>query len=99
MRRTLIASLALALAAGCRTTPQMPVQLQGDPASLARLAGEWTGQYWGGAGGRGGSLSFSLRAGLAFVVTFFDAELGDSQQIGIDQFAEDLRSAQAVNSD
>ena len=30
---------------------------------MARLAGAWTGQYWGGAGGRGGSLAFSLRSG------------------------------------
>ncbi|MFL5617465.1 MAG: hypothetical protein ACJ79A_03615 [Gemmatimonadaceae bacterium] len=63
MRRTLIGALVVALAAGCRTTPQASVQLQGDPGSLARLAGSWAGQYWGGAGGRGGSLSFTLRSG------------------------------------
>jgi hypothetical protein len=63
MRRTLIGALAVALATGCRTTPQMPVQLQGDPASLAKLAGSWAGQYWGGVNGRGGSLSFALRSG------------------------------------
>jgi hypothetical protein len=63
MHRTVIGCLALALAAGCRTTPQSPVRLQGDPASLARLAGAWSGEYWGGAGGRGGSLAFSLRSG------------------------------------
>jgi hypothetical protein len=63
MRHTSFGAIALALAAGCRSTPQAPVQLQGDPAALARLAGSWTGQYWGGAGGRGGSLSFMLRSG------------------------------------
>lgn len=63
MRRTLMGALALVLAAGCRTTPPVPVHLEGDPASLARLVGTWTGQYWGGAGGRGGSLAFALRAG------------------------------------
>jgi hypothetical protein len=63
MRRTLLGGLAVALAIGCRTVPQMPVQLQGDPTSIAWLAGSWSGQYWGGAGGRGGSLSFLLRSG------------------------------------
>jgi hypothetical protein len=63
MRRTLLGGLAVALAVGCRTVPQMPVQLQGDPTSIAWLAGSWSGQYWGGAGGRGGSLSFFLRSG------------------------------------
>jgi hypothetical protein len=63
MRRTLLIGFAVALAVGCRTIPQMPVQLQGDPTSIAWLAGSWTGEYWGGAGGRGGSLSFTLRSG------------------------------------
>jgi hypothetical protein len=84
MRRTLIGALALALAAGCRSTPQMPVRLQADPASLARLAGSWTGQYWGGAGGRGGSLSFTLRAGT-------DSLFGDVTMI--DPRGETIRSA------
>lgn len=61
MRRTLL--LALVVAVGCRTAPRMPVQLQGDPTSIAWLAGSWTGQYWGGSAGRGGSLSFTLRSG------------------------------------
>jgi hypothetical protein len=63
MRRALIGSLVVALAAGCKTAPPTPVQLQGDPRSISGLAGSWTGEYWGAAGGRGGSLSFSLRAG------------------------------------
>lgn len=63
MRRTLLIGFAVALAVGCRTVPKMPVQLQGDPTSIAWLAGSWTGEYWGGAGGRGGSLSFALRSG------------------------------------
>jgi hypothetical protein len=41
----------------------MPVRLQGDPVSIAGLAGNWVGEYWGGAAGRGGSLTFSLRSG------------------------------------
>lgn len=63
MHRTLIGALAVSLVIGCQSTPQRPVHLEGDPASLARLAGSWSGQYWGGAGGRGGSLSFTLRSG------------------------------------
>ena len=63
MRRALLGGFAVALAVGCRTVPKMPVQLQGDPTSIAWLAGSWTGEYWGGAGGRGGSLSFTLRSG------------------------------------
>jgi hypothetical protein len=63
MRHTTIGVLAFAITAACQSTPQTPVRLQGDPASMARLAGTWSGQYWGGAGGRGGSLSFALRSG------------------------------------
>jgi hypothetical protein len=63
MRPTALALVATALALACRTLPQTPVHLEGDPASLAALAGTWEGQYWGGADGRGGSLTFSLRAG------------------------------------
>jgi hypothetical protein len=63
MHRTLIGALAVFVLTGCQSTPQRPVHLEGDPASLARLAGSWSGQYWGGSGGRGGSLSFTLRSG------------------------------------
>lgn len=63
MRRTLLGGLAVVLAVGCRTAPQRPVQLQGEPIAIAWLAGTWTGEYWNGAGGRGGSLSFTLRGG------------------------------------
>jgi hypothetical protein len=63
MRRTFTVGLAVVLAASCRSVPQAPVQLQGDTRSIASLAGSWTGEYWGGAGGRGGSLAFALRSG------------------------------------
>ena len=63
MRRTLIGSLAFVAVVACKTAPPTPVQLQGDPRSIAGLAGSWTGEYWGAAGGRGGSLAFTLRAG------------------------------------
>jgi hypothetical protein len=74
MRRTVLGGLALVAAVGCRSQPT-PVRLQGDPASIASLAGSWVGQYWGGAG-RGGSLSFSLQSGsdsLYGDVTMLDA--------------------------
>jgi hypothetical protein len=63
MRRILLGGFAVAVAAGCRAVPEMPVQLQGDPTSIAWLTGSWTGDYWGGLGGRGGPLSFTLRSG------------------------------------
>ena len=63
MRPAMIGWFALVVAVGCRTAPSMPVQLQGDPRSISGLAGSWTGEYWNAAGGRGGSLSFSLRSG------------------------------------
>jgi hypothetical protein len=62
MRHRVIATLSAVLALGC-SVRQTPVRLQGDPTSIARLAGSWSGEYWGGAGGRGGSLTFSLRSG------------------------------------
>jgi hypothetical protein len=65
MRRSALATLATAVvtALACRTLPQTPVHLEGDAASLTALAGTWVGEYWGGADGRGGSLTFALRAG------------------------------------
>jgi hypothetical protein len=63
MRRVVFVGCAIALVVACQSVPQVPVQLQGDATSLQRLAGAWAGSYWGGAGGRGGSLSFSLRSG------------------------------------
>lgn len=62
MRHPVITSLSALLALGC-SVQQTPVRLQGDPASIAGLAGTWMGEYWNGAGGRGGSLTFTLRAG------------------------------------
>jgi hypothetical protein len=63
MRRVVFVGCAVAVVVACQSAPQVPVRLQGDPTSLSRLAGSWTGSYWGGAGGRGGSLSFALRSG------------------------------------
>jgi hypothetical protein len=84
MRHTTIGALALAMAAACHSAPQTPVRMQGDPASMARLAGSWSGQYWGGAGGRGGSLSFTLKSGS-------DSLYGDVTMI--DPRGEPIRAA------
>jgi hypothetical protein len=75
MRRPLLAALAVVFAAGCSHTQSAPVRLQGDPVSIAWLAGSWTGEYWGGAGGRGGSLAFKLRSGS-------DSLYGDVVMVG-----------------
>jgi hypothetical protein len=103
MRRTLLGGFAVALAVGCRTIPQMPVQLQGDPTSIAWLAGSWTGEYWGGAGGRGGSLSFTLRSGTDSLygdVTMIDPH---GQQVRpadpMDVHALHVRSVQQLHID
>jgi hypothetical protein len=74
MRRIMLAALAAAASAGC-ATQSTPVRLQGDPTSIAWLAGSWTGEYWGGAGGRGGSLAFTLRSGS-------DSLYGDVTMVG-----------------
>ena len=84
MRHVILGSLGLALAVGCRTLPSPSVRLQGDPISITRLAGNWVGEYWGGAGGRGGSLGFSLRAGS-------DSLYGDVTMV--DPHGQQLRSA------
>ena len=84
MRHVKLGMLALAITAACRTVPQAPVRLQGDAAAMARLAGSWSGQYWGGAGGRGGSLSFTLKSGS-------DSLYGDVAMI--DPRGEPIRAA------
>jgi hypothetical protein len=59
---TFAIAFAMAFAIGCHTQ-STPVPFRGDPVSITRLAGSWTGEYWGGAAGRGGSLAFTLRSG------------------------------------
>lgn len=67
-----------AIAVGCRTIPEPPVQLQGDPVSIAALAGSWTGDFWGGPSGLGGSMSFTLHGGTAGLQG--DVRLDDPRQ-------------------
>jgi hypothetical protein len=87
MRRRVLAGLAVVLAAGCGTQ-SMPVRLQGDPVSIAWLAGSWTGEYWGGASGRGGSLAFTLRSGT-------DSLYGDVTMVGL--AGQPLRAADPMD--
>jgi hypothetical protein len=74
MRRALLVALAVVLTAGCRSQ-NIPVRLQGDPFVVSSLAGTWNGEYWGGVGGRGGSLAFSLSSGS-------DSLYGDVMMVG-----------------
>jgi hypothetical protein len=86
MRRAILGSAAVLLAVGC-TSQSMPVQLQGDPTSIAWLAGSWAGEYWGGAG-RGGSLTFTLRSGS-------DSLYGDVTML--DPAGQPMRSADPMD--
>jgi hypothetical protein len=61
MIRTSVFFVALALF-GCGGRPS-PVILQGEPASIRSLAGEWAGEYWSAASERRGVINFSLAAG------------------------------------
>jgi len=88
MRPLITGSLALALVVGCQSLPSPSVQLQGDPSTITHLAGRWVGEYWGAAGGRGGSLGFSLRAGS-------DSLYGDVTMI--DPRGRQLRAADPVD--
>ena len=86
--RTLVGGLAAAVVLGC-AAQQTPVRLEGDPNSIARLAGTWVGEYWGGAGGRGGSLTFALRTGT-------DSLFGDVTMV--DQRGQLLRPADPMET-
>lgn len=89
MRRAIIAATLATILAACRTTPSTPVRLQGEPSAIARLAGTWAGEYWNGAGGRGGSLGFSLRSGS-------DSLYGDVTML--DPRGQQLRAADPMDA-
>jgi hypothetical protein len=74
MRKVTLASLAVVIAIGCRTQ-QVPVHVEGDPVSIAWLAGSWTGEYRGASAARSGSLDFTLRRGT-------DSLYGDVAMVG-----------------
>lgn len=85
--KALLGGLALALTLGC-SSQVASVRLQGDPMSIASLAGQWGGEYWGATGGRRGTLSFELRPGT-------DTLYGDVMMI--DQLGNTLRPADAAD--
>lgn len=61
-RRTVARFVAALVVAGCAGNPQ-PVLVVGEPASIANLAGRWTGSYSSSTTGRSGSIVFQLTAG------------------------------------
>jgi hypothetical protein len=60
MARSAILFLCVAMFFGCASSEPDAVPGVGDPAELARLAGEWSGHYDSAATGRGGSIVFHL---------------------------------------
>jgi hypothetical protein len=57
-------AVVVLLTAACGMSPAPPpVPVEGAPADLATLAGEWSGRYWGEGEARYGTLTFRLRAG------------------------------------
>jgi len=60
--KRLFGCLAIAVLSACASS-STPVRVRGDPVTIAWLAGSWDGEYWGGSGGRRGSLSLHLESG------------------------------------
>jgi hypothetical protein len=58
---TIASTLALALG-GCSSAPE-PIPIAGAPADIARMAGEWGGEYQAANTGRSGSIVFQLAVG------------------------------------
>ena len=54
--------LAVAFVAACGAS-QKEIAVQGSDLDLARIAGDWDGQYKGTESGRSGQVSFSLQVG------------------------------------
>jgi hypothetical protein len=59
--RRILGALSLAALAACQYHPT-PISLQGEAASIATLRGDWSGEYWGNASERRGSLNFTIAA-------------------------------------
>ena len=57
--RRILAMLVLVGSAACQYRPT-PISLQGEPASIAGLRGEWAGEYWSEGSERRGALNFSI---------------------------------------
>jgi hypothetical protein len=62
MMNRLLGLLAVVSLTACSSHP-MPVLLQGEPAAVASLSGDWTGSFWNGGSARRGTLKFYIGAG------------------------------------
>lgn len=62
MRRAHLRSILVPLVAGCGRPPAQPIPIQGSPAEIVALAGEWDGTYESDDGARRGSIDFHLQA-------------------------------------
>jgi hypothetical protein len=82
-RLGVVAALGLVIA-GCSGTPA-PVPVVGAPVDIAKLAGEWGGDYHNDTNGRTGSIVFKLSAGA-------DTAYGDVVMIPGQRRAEHMPS-------
>ena len=57
--RLLAGVLVFVALTACQYQPT-PISLQGEPATIASMRGDWSGEYWSNASERRGSLSFSI---------------------------------------
>jgi len=62
MRHARLWSLLLPFVAACGGSPAQPIPIQGSPAEIASLVGEWDGTYESDDGARRGSIDFHLQA-------------------------------------
>ncbi|MEO8622416.1 MAG: hypothetical protein ABI625_15195 [bacterium] len=60
--KRILECLAAVVLVGCAGQPS-PIVLQGEPASIRALAGQWEGEYWSNGSDRRGVITFSLAAG------------------------------------
>jgi hypothetical protein len=78
-------ALGLVLLAAPCASAQTPAPVAGDPADLARFAGEWTGGFTCEEAGWHGTLSFRLAAGedsvRAVVLVARTPDAGDSEAV------------------
>ncbi|MDE3127007.1 MAG: hypothetical protein KGL38_03320 [Gemmatimonadota bacterium] len=91
-------ALAALLLVACHYRPT-PVPVQGEPAAIEALAGDWTGSYAGDQSGRSGSITF--RISEHGDSAFGDVLMVPAQGIGprpVDVPAEHLRHARSPQS-
>ncbi len=87
-----MAALLLTATQGACRYQQAPVQLQGAPAEIATMAGEWRGEFSSVESGRSGSIMFTVRA--AGDSAFGDVLMTLAMQGGQPLIAADANTAQ-----